>query len=188
MGTITKEQLRERARQKVKSLELAATQTAFADPRAELEEELELARIALASLEAEAVGEVVLGEYDDCGCHPDARVECIAADGQAEWENFKDGTRLYTAPPAPVVADERAGFNAWNNEDNLPIAGVGAKNAAWLAWQARATLCGNAVLDVPPKRPADSSSGDDVEVWFDEGWNACRAAMLAAAPAPGKEG
>ena len=72
-----------------------------------------LARTALASLEAEAVGEVVLGEYDDCGCHPDARVACIAADGQADWENFKDGTRLYTAPPAPVsvpdayVRDER---------------------------------------------------------------------------------
>lgn len=56
----------------------------------------------LASLEAEAVGEVVLGEYDDCGCHPDAKVVCIADDGQADWENFKDGTRLYTAPPAPV--------------------------------------------------------------------------------------
>lgn len=65
----------------------------------------ELARIALASLEAEAVGEVVLGEYDDCGCHPDERVACIAADGQADWESFKDGTRLYTAPPAPVVPD-----------------------------------------------------------------------------------
>lgn len=65
------------------------------------EEIRELARIALASLEAEAVGEVVLGEYDDCGCHPNARVACIAADGQADWENFKDGTRLYTAPPAP---------------------------------------------------------------------------------------
>ncbi|MEG5949727.1 DUF551 domain-containing protein [Enterobacter kobei] len=63
---------------------------------------LELARIALASLEAEAVDEVVLGEYDDCGCHPDARVVCIAADGQADWENFKDGARLYAAPPAPA--------------------------------------------------------------------------------------
>ncbi|HHN5894044.1 hypothetical protein [Enterobacter hormaechei] len=55
MSTITKERLRERAREKVKGLELAVTQTAFADSRAELEEELELARIALASLEAEAV-------------------------------------------------------------------------------------------------------------------------------------
>lgn len=43
----------------------------------------------------------------------------------------------------PVVPDERAAFNAWNNEDNLPIAGVGAKNAAWLAWQARSELAGN---------------------------------------------
>ncbi|MFS9773687.1 hypothetical protein U0Y97_23105 [Enterobacter chuandaensis] len=67
-----------------------------------------LARIALASLEAEAVGEVVLGEFDDCGCHPDARVACIAADGQADWENFKDGTRLYTAPPAPVSVPDAA--------------------------------------------------------------------------------
>ncbi|MDU1652699.1 MAG: hypothetical protein E6850_09390 [Leclercia adecarboxylata] len=90
---------------------------------------------------------------------------------------------LYAAPqlPQPAVVDERAAFNAWNNEDNLPIAGVGAKNAAWLAWQARATLCGNSVLEVPPERPADSSSGDDVEAWFDEGWNHCRAAMLQGA-------
>lgn len=87
--------------------------------------------------------------------------------------------KLYRhAPPAPVVPDERAAFNAWNNEDNLPIAGVGAKNAAWLAWQARASLCGNSALNVPPERPADSSNGDDIEAWFDEGWNACRSAML----------
>ncbi|HGT6245140.1 TPA: hypothetical protein ACM3YW_003908 [Escherichia coli] len=52
MTTITREQLRERAREKVKSLEFAVTQTAFSENRAELEEELELARIALASLEA----------------------------------------------------------------------------------------------------------------------------------------
>ena len=51
-----------------------------------------------------------------------------------------DEVFVYTAPPAPVAIDERAAFNAWNNEDNLPIAGVGAKNAAWLAWQARAKL------------------------------------------------
>lgn len=89
---------------------------------------------------AENVGEVVLGEYDDCGSHPDAKVVCIADDGQADWENFSDGTRLYAVPPAPVSIDERAAFNAWNNDENLPIAGVGAKNAAWLAWQARAAM------------------------------------------------
>lgn len=62
--------------------------------------------IALASLAAEPVGKVVLGEYDDCGCHPDAKAVCIAADGQAGWENFDDGARLYAASPAPVVPDE----------------------------------------------------------------------------------
>ena len=69
-------------------------------------------KLALASLEAEAVGEVVLGEYDDCGCHPDARVVCIAADGQADWENFKDGTRLFTSPPTSVVNAEPVSFDA----------------------------------------------------------------------------
>ncbi|MGK0703360.1 hypothetical protein ACSFCW_07690 [Yokenella regensburgei] len=47
----------------------------------------------------------------------------------------------------PVSIDERVSFNAWNNEDNLPVAGVGAKNAAWLAWQARAKL------SIPPPAP-----------------------------------
>lgn len=115
---------------------------------------------------------------------------------------------VYSAPPAPVVADERAAFNAWSNEDNLPIAGVGAKNAAWLAWQARATLCGNSVLDVPvvPEEIAaaliaaiekeqdrlfgqdylmDSKDCIDVIREEMERLKVCRGAMLAA---PGKEG
>ncbi|UER82178.1 hypothetical protein LMJ45_14210 [Enterobacter cloacae] len=56
MSTISKEQLRESAREKVNGLEYALKHPgAFADTRAELEEELALARIALASLEAEPV-------------------------------------------------------------------------------------------------------------------------------------
>lgn len=69
-------------------------------------EQMEMARQMLAGMEQEPVGEVVLGEYDDSGCHPDARVVCIAADGQADWENFKDGTLLYATPPTPVVPKE----------------------------------------------------------------------------------
>ena len=91
MSTITKEQLRERARQKVKSLELAVTQTAFADSRAELEEELELARIALASLEAEAVAWMV--KDTDTG-------EKIIRSDRSCFEGSCQP--LYTAPPAPV--------------------------------------------------------------------------------------
>ncbi|EMQ9310999.1 DUF551 domain-containing protein [Escherichia coli] len=109
----------------------------------------ELARIALASLEADPVGEVVLGEYDDCGCHPDARVVCIAADGQADWENFKDGTRLYTAPPAPVSRDEMT-----------PKPAVLDKRT-WLFY-----------CEKYPEMPMGDAIIRSVE------WNACRAAML----------
>ena len=105
MSTISKQWLQ----QKISDMEATRDEIPFG-----LDEDdsnmLAALRIALASLEAEAVGEVVLGEFDDCGCHPDARVACIAADGQADWENFKDGTRLYTAPPAPVsVPDDVSG-------------------------------------------------------------------------------
>lgn len=96
----------------------------------------EVFRIALASLEAEAVGEVVLGEYDDCGCHPDARVACIAADGQADWENFKDGTRLYTAPLAPVyVPDEMTMQKALSAIDQLSWQEC-TRDAYMLGWNA----------------------------------------------------
>lgn len=105
MSTITKEWLQ----QKIADMEAARDEIPFG-----LDEDdsntLAALHIALASLEAEAVGEVVLGEFDDCGCHPDAKVVCIAADGQADWENFKDGTRLYTAPPAPVSVPT---FDEW---------------------------------------------------------------------------
>lgn len=43
--------------------------------------------------------------------------------------------------PAPVsVPDERAAFNAWNNDTDCPIAGRDAKTAAWLAWSRRAAM------------------------------------------------
>ncbi|CZW60746.1 hypothetical protein SPM17_04590 [Enterobacter hormaechei subsp. xiangfangensis] len=100
--TFTKEQLIAAAVGRIEMAEEALANDLVPLARHTFEIDLELARIALASLEAEAVGEVVLGEFDDAGCHPDARVACIAADGQADWENFKDGTRLYTAPPAQV--------------------------------------------------------------------------------------
>lgn len=98
MSTITREQLRERAREKVKSLEFSITQTAFADTRAELEEELELARIALASLEAEKCAEPVAfinGAWTLVYYRPPKEL------------GLKIGDKLYTAPPAPVsVPDE----------------------------------------------------------------------------------
>lgn len=117
MSTITKERIEQYAN----------------DPRmCNVNDEIrQIALIALASLEAEAVGEVVLGEYDDCGCHPYARVACIAADGQADWENFKDGTRLYTAPPAPVSVPD-----AMEMDDDFDSAFEHGKAVGWNAYRA----------------------------------------------------
>lgn len=96
MSTFTKEQLRERAREKVKSLEFAVTQTAFADSRAELEEELELARITLASLEAEAVG--YMNRFT-------GRVFTLEEQPGADTDS-QVYVPLYTAPPSPVAVPE----------------------------------------------------------------------------------
>ncbi|ENI8088789.1 hypothetical protein AB5Q65_003442 [Salmonella enterica] len=145
---------------------------------------------AIAAFGAEPVGEVVLGEYDDCGSYPDARVVCIAADGHADWENFKDGTRLYAVNPAQVSIDERAAFNDWNNDENLPIAGVGAKNAAWLAWQARAAMLhtGNSPAtpdgwQLVPKEPTEAmNKAGWAAINEHDAINPTYRAMLAAAP------
>ncbi|MCM8102071.1 hypothetical protein M8U35_09820 [Enterobacter hormaechei] len=82
MITITKEQLRERAREKVKGLEYALKHPgAFAETLTELEEELELARIALASLEAEPVCVIDQANLDylksgsDADVWPASRIE-----------------------------------------------------------------------------------------------------------------
>lgn len=103
MTTITRfteEQLISRAREKVKSLEFAVAQTAFADNSAELEEELELARIALASLEAEPVA----WRY---------RTTDINGNPRPGWSFSEEASLmglyqpLYTATPAPVVLTEK---------------------------------------------------------------------------------
>ncbi|EPF3218193.1 hypothetical protein ACSRQO_003947 [Enterobacter hormaechei] len=97
MSTITRERLRERAREKVKSLEFAVTQSAYADSRAELEEELELARIALASLEAEERADPVAfinGAWTLVYYRPPKEL------------GLKIGDKLYAAPPAPSVDED----------------------------------------------------------------------------------
>lgn len=100
MSTITREQLRERAREKVKSLEFAVTQAAFADSRAELEEELELARIALASLEAEPVGFIVRNkETGQFGSWMHSKADWFKDDGY-------EVLNAYIAPPAPQQTKE----------------------------------------------------------------------------------
>lgn len=101
MSTITKEQLRERAREKVKSLEFSIMQTAFADSRAELEEELELARIALASLEAEPAG--YMNRFT-------GRVFTLEEQPGADTDS-QVYMPVYTAPPVPVSVPDLKGLD-----------------------------------------------------------------------------
>lgn len=51
----------------------------------------------------EAIGEILLGDYCDDGTRP-ASVVCLH--DQADWENFPDGTKLYTAAPPAVLPPE----------------------------------------------------------------------------------
>lgn len=125
MTTITREQLRERAREKVKSLEFAVTQTAFSENRAELEEELELARIALASLEAEPVGTFRKGP---CGYSPSFH---------------EDAMPLYAAPPAPVSVPA-----AMEIDDDFDSAFEHGKAVGWNA-------CRAAMLQAEPVSNSD---------------------------------
>nr|WP_250297129.1 hypothetical protein [Escherichia coli] len=125
MSTITKEQLRERARQKVKSLELAVTQSAFADSRAELEEELELARIALASLEAEAVCVIDQSNLDYLKSGSDADV------WPASRTEMGDVLLYRAAPPAPVSVPA-----AMEIDDDFDSAFEHGKAVGWNAYRA----------------------------------------------------
>ncbi len=112
------------------------------------EEAEELARIALASIEAAPVAwlwshrkhpsEVTLVRPED-----DEKAE------GAHWSGWSCQA-LYTAPPAPVsVPDEREAFNAWNNDTDCPLAGRDAKTAAWLAWCRRAAMLQGAAGNSP---------------------------------------
>ena len=125
MSTITREQLHERAREKVKSLEFAFTQTAFADSRAELEEELELARIALASLEAEAVCVIDQSNLDYLKSGSDADV------WPASRAEMGDVLLYRSATPAPVSVPA-----AMEMDDDFDSAFEHGKAVGWNACRA----------------------------------------------------
>ncbi|HDA4156338.1 TPA: hypothetical protein O5C63_003945 [Salmonella enterica subsp. enterica serovar Mokola] len=112
MTTITREQLHERARRKVKELEFAITQSAFTSIRDGLEEELELARIALAALNDEPVAynQVQRDMMKDIIVRKLGGnllgYKLMMADIHAvTMALIQAGFR--TAPPAPVVPEEK---------------------------------------------------------------------------------
>ncbi|HFV9208419.1 TPA: hypothetical protein ACIAH4_002612 [Enterobacter roggenkampii] len=141
MSTITREQLRARAREKVKSLEFSITQTAFADSRAELEEELELARIALASLEAEpAIHRWRRVTAEPYGPYPWHYGDFI---GFSKPVDGIEDEYFYSAPPEPSNAEPVAWL--WSHRKHpsevslvRPEDDERAEGAHWSGWSCQA--------------------------------------------------
>lgn len=96
-----------------------------------------MARMALAAMDSEPVGEVI---ERPCSGEMNTGMTYRRVKGLGEMESMPVGTKFYVAQPAPVVPDER---DKTVDADDHP-----------LLWS------------------------------FNEGWNACRAAMLAVAPQP----
>ncbi len=131
--------------------------------------ELELARIALASLEAEAVADVVAWSS------PNEERTC---DIRMRRHDIKPGS-LYTAPPAPEFykigdATMRHIFTPTGITDVSDMQAVFDQIETVLAgmWQP-------APVSVPDAM--DGQGGVCCEVSYADGWNSCRAAMLQGA-------
>lgn len=125
MTTITREQLHERARRKVKELEFAIMQSAFTSIRDGLNDELELARIALAALEAapESVVPESISVRQAISALESA--DCVTTIGQA----YKMG---WNACRAAMLQ----GSQPVSNHDELPYAQVKAVADLYaLCWQ-----------------------------------------------------
>ncbi|VAM32804.1 Uncharacterised protein [Enterobacter cloacae] len=190
MIAIPNERLRERAREKVMGLELAVTQTAFADSHAELEEELELARIALASLEAEAVAWTDADELRDVKNGGNGYLFAIGG----EANKFADPRRqvmLYTTPPAQMLEIENLEhFISFWKKVQAGQMKPGKNDIDHTVW----FLEGLSNLTAPPAPVSvpDAYIRDDrgrmilngksePRIGYGAGWNACRAAMLQGA-------
>ncbi|EEJ7415796.1 hypothetical protein X034_003475 [Salmonella enterica subsp. enterica] len=179
MTTITKEQLHERARRKVKELEFAITQSAFTSIRDGLEEELELARIALASLDAEPVAYIFK--------HPTGELFWALTDKSNKGQN--DVIPVYAVPPASVTGIY---------DDILNIIGL-LENNEW-AEHCTSTVLGSLLeseitrlvskeqpVPVVPAEMPKGLAGQIVsllahnigdKLLAQKIWNVCRAAML----------
>lgn len=123
MNTITREQLHERARRKVKELEFAITQSAFTSIRDGLKEELKLAEIALASLEAEPVSQTYkLPELIE-GMEVSIDVSTCGADvGNRYFGTVTEVSELYTAKNGYIllVQDAKPNFDVNGNPPVIP--------------------------------------------------------------------
>lgn len=193
---LTREQLHERARENVKALKLASRQTAFESARKEILADLQLAEIALAAMDSEPVAEITedLGRLFVKIHHP---------------TTLKAGDKLYRHAQqsvVPVSYKEPISFDDWSRKCALQVTLCYSdfREKAQYIWDsARETMhvapvampeCfSNAVSALESLYRNGQKQGWNERYTTDMAYasgvlNACRAAMLAAAPqSPGSE-
>ncbi|THF91685.1 DUF551 domain-containing protein [Escherichia coli] len=132
-------------------------------------EQMELARIALASLEAEPVAECIV---EDGGM-------CIDGFGEYVGHSLPDGThQLYTAPPAQVVPDEMY----WQD---APVEGSSKAAAYATGWNAcRAAMLHSAE---PVSQAYKLNALDGNSPVTPDGWISCSERMPENIPGSCKE-
>ncbi|VYU75725.1 Uncharacterised protein [Pantoea agglomerans] len=141
----------------------------------------ELARIALASLEAEAVCVIDQSNLDYLKSGADADV------WPASRKEMGDVLLYRTAPPAPANAEPVAWL--WSHRKHpsevtlvRPEDDERAEGAHWSGWSCQALY---AAPPAPVSVPDAMEMDDDFDSAFEHGkavgWNACRAAMLQGA-------
>lgn len=182
---LTREQLHERARENVKALKMASRQTAFESAREEILADLQLAELALAAMDSEPVAWTWHYREQWHVTSDKGRAAFVATDGDVAV------LPLYRhAQPVPVVSTDLLHAAASAIEDLLTTkdrAGAGV----WfdLPFRLRSAANAQPAPVVPDERDKTVDADDHPLLWsFNEGWNACRAAMLAVAPqSPGSE-
>lgn len=134
-STITRERLQE----------IAEGQSGFNLRTATHEESQELARMALAAMDSEPVGEVI---ERPCSGEMNTGMTYRRVKGLGEMESMPVGTKFYVAQPSPVVPDElntRTANDVMN--EHLSWKDYGDAEVFCIAWNA----CRAAMLATAPQ-------------------------------------
>lgn len=206
---LTREQLHERARENVKALKMASRQTAFKSAREEILADLQLAELALAAIDQKPASEPITVTDDMAYAFHHALTDSMI--GADDVEEIKTGLRaVFANLTAPVVSAEYPDRLPCSVllEPGLRF-GKGIKTSTMLAALARRAvhesdmaalspeervefqariedfkaLIAQPGTVVPDEKDKTVDADDHPLLWsFNEGWNACRAAMLKAQP------
>lgn len=147
---------------------------------------LEARCAALASLEAEPVAYVDPFAFHNFSVYRAGETDNKRMGREWMWANPGAGLiPVYTSPPEPVTINAEPVAWLWSHRKHpsevtlvRPEDDERAEGAHWSGWSCQALYAAPpATVSVPDERPSLNNG----IVGFDEGWNACRAAMLQGA-------